>query len=179
MRPLTPAQYRVYLEATFGDYANEVLDLYPAATKAQVRHQLSRILTEMGFAASARFAAASVADASSSPAYLYQFTRAPLAAERRLGMPEGAFHGLEIPYVFGRVGLFGAQAPVDVRLSDDIMAMWTRFAATGDPNAPGEQLWPAYDRATDRHLELGVTTAAGTGLSTEACDLADQIRLGD
>jgi para-nitrobenzyl esterase len=180
MQPLTPAQYRAYLRRSFGTDAAAVYALYPATTTAQVLPALSRLLTEMGFAASARFAAASMgAPGLDSPAYLYQFTRVPTAAADMPGFPEGAFHGLEIPYVFGQAGLFGVQDPVDLGLSEQMMAMWTRFAAAGDPNEPGSDLWPAYDPATDRHLELGDTVRVKSGLYKEACDLADRIRLPD
>ena len=134
----------------------------------------------MGFAATARFAAAPmddpVVDASS---YLYQFTRVPPDAAKTPGFPDGAFHGLEIPYVFGKVADFGVRDPIDLDLSERIMAMWTRFAATGDPNGPGSDLWPSYDRAADRHLELGDTIEVKAGLYKRACDLADAIRLSE
>ncbi len=65
----------------------------------------------------------------------------------------------------------------DLDLSRQTMAMWTRFAATGDPNAAGKVIWPAYDPATDRHLELGAGLRVRSHLYTQACDLADRIRL--
>lgn len=176
MRPLTPAQYRAYVRATFGEYADDVLALYPASTSNEVRRAMSRMLTEMGFASSARFAAAAVAEGGQARAFLYQFTRVPPLAGEQFGLPKGAFHGLEIPYVFGQAELFGVNDPVDLRLSEAMMGMWTRFAATGDPNEAGDALWPPYSPDDDRHLELGDRIIPGAGLYTEACDLADEIR---
>ena len=176
----TPAQYRAYIRAAFGDNADAVLALYPASTQEQVLPALSRLLTEMGFAGTARFAAAAMDDPGiEAPAYLYQFTRVPPEAATMPGFPNGAFHGLEIPYVFGKAEDFGAQDPVDLELSEQMMAMWTRFAASGDPNKPGSDRWPAYDPSTDRHLELGDAIEVKAGLYKEACDLADEIRLSD
>ena len=105
--------------------------------------------------------------------YLYEFTRVPF------DNPLGAFHAVEIPYVFGTLGLFdrlGLVQPVDRELSMRMMTYWTRFAATGDPNGEGEALWPEYREATDLHLELGDTITVGTGLYDEACDFADRVR---
>ncbi len=145
------------------------------------------MLTEVGFASTARFAARSMSappgEASGSviggypratSTYLYQFTRVPF--ENVLG----AFHGVEIPYVFGTADLFsslGALEQTDFDLSDVIMGYWTRFAATGDPNGGTTYpVWPRYEGLSDRHLELGDSIRVGEGLYQEACDLADRMR---
>lgn len=173
-----PDQYREYVRGLLGEHASAVLALYPADTKEQVSKALSRMVTEMGFAATARFAAICMNyPGIKSPAYLYQFTRVPTEAIRLPGVPEGAFHGLEIPYVFGKADTFGVQNPVDHSLSEEMMGMWARFAATGNPNKPGSDLWPTYDRSADRYLELGDTIVVKAELYKKACDLADSIRV--
>jgi len=178
MGEVSVAEYRSYVEALYPDHADEVLALYPVETDEDVLPALSRILTEMGFASTARFAAASMdSPGIESPAYLYLFRREPDVSLP--GFPDGAFHGIEIPYVFGKTGLFGVEDGTDAELSDEIMALWTRFAATGDPDPPDGELWPPYDPAPDRYLELGDTVAVESGYCTEACDLADRIRLGE
>ncbi|MFX0082667.1 MAG: carboxylesterase/lipase family protein [Candidatus Hodarchaeota archaeon] len=86
-----------------------------------------------------------------------------------------AFHGLEIPYVFGDVqeGLKssvmlnlsrtgGAKQPdpgideLDDQISNKMMDMWVQFAKTGDPNIQGkiadETTWTPYDSAKDNFL---------------------------
>lgn len=105
-----------------------------------------------------------------SSAYLYQFSRVP--SVRVPGFPRGAFHGLKVACVFGKMGTFDVRDPVDLRLSDEIVRLWTRFAARGDPNGTGEEVWPTYDPGTDRHLELGEALVVETGLYKAACDLA-------
>jgi len=173
---IPPAQYTQYMNRIFGSYAGEALALYPPpATGTEVTKPLSRMLTEVGFASTARFAARQMGGGGTSPApaYLYQFTRVPL------GNPLGAFHSVEIPYVFGNTGLFaglGTLEQTDFDLSDAIMGYWVRFATTGDPNGGGAPQWPEYWAVTDEHLELGDTIKTGAGLYKEACDLADKVR---
>lgn len=159
------------MEGIFGPFAEEALALYPVTTAADISGAFSRMLTEVGFASTARFAAGVMSEVA--PAYLYQFTRVPL------GNPLGAFHGVEIPYVFGNAGLFTALGEIeeaDYRLSEALMGYWTRFAATGDPNGESAVAWPRYDRVEDQHLELGDTIRVGSGLYKAACDLADRVR---
>ena len=172
---VSPAEYGVTMEAIFGDLAGEALALYPMGAGDDTLTPLSRMLTEIGFASTARFAAAQ-ASAAGMPAYLYQFTRVPLEKMN----PLGAFHAVEIPYVFGNAGLFEALGQIedaDHELSSAIMDYWTRFAATGDPNGGSDPQWPRYDPAADLHMQLGDTVGqAGPGLYEDACDLADRMR---
>lgn len=182
--------YQAQMLKLFGAHAEEALALYPVGEGGETLTSLSRMLTEVGFASTARFAArcmsAPPVGASGSvigavpqatPAYLYQFTRVPL---KNLLGGLGAFHGLEIPYVFGTIDLFsglGAIEQADRDLSAAIMGYWTRFAATGDPNGgTAYPVWPRYEITSDRHLELGDTIQVGSGLYKAACDLADRVR---
>ncbi len=172
---IPPDQYDTYMHKVFGPYADEALALYPAPQPSDVLPALSRMLTEVGFASTARFAARemSAVNTSAAAVYLYQFTRVPL------NNPLGAFHGVEIPYVFGNTALFsglGTLEKADYDLSAAIMGYWTRFAASGDPNGGGDPQWPAYQAGSDQHLELGDTIKTSSGLYKQACDLADKVR---
>ena len=172
---VAPEEYESAMRTIFGSRFEEGLQLYPMGAANDTLTPLSRMLTEIGFASTARFAAARMG-AAGAPAYLYQFTRVPLKGIN----PLGAFHAVEIPYVFGNTGLFaglGQIEDVDYSLSSTIMGYWTRFAATGDPNGGGAPAWPRYDAASDLHLELGdAVRQAGPGLYKQACDLADSMR---
>ncbi len=183
---VSPAEFKAQMQKIFGQYSEEALALYPVTDAADITPAFSRMLTEVGFASTARFAARAMSDPSAlgveaaasgaapAPAYLYQFTRIPLEN------PLGAFHGVEIPYVFGNIELFsglGSIEEIDYELSEAIMGYWTRFAATGDPNGDDAVLWPVHVRSSDQHLEFGDTVReGGPGLSETACDLADRVR---
>jgi para-nitrobenzyl esterase len=171
-----PSEYQAYMDKIFGPYAEQALALYPAPQPSDVLPALSRMLTEVGFASTARFAAELMSESqppSAASAYLYQFTRVPF------GNPLGAFHSVEIPYVFGNLDLFsslGKIEPTDRDLSAAMMGYWTRFAATGNPNGDAAPAWPQYEANTDQHLELGDQIRTGSGLYKQASDLADKVR---
>lgn len=180
---LDPTVYESQMRRVFGSHADEALARYPVSTENDIEAAFSRMLTEIGFASTARLAARSMSTpvtgtdgeptASASPAFLYQFTRVPF------DNPLGAFHGVEIPYVFGNTDMFspmGTIEQVDIDLSTALMGYWTRFAATGDPNGQGAPVWPKYDPASDQHLELGDTIRISSDLYKEACDFADRVR---
>jgi para-nitrobenzyl esterase len=70
----------------------------------------------------------------------------------------GAFHSLEIPYVFGALRDPTWQwlpfTPDDTALSNLIQTYWTNFAKSGDPNAPGLPNWPAWSDSKKEFLEI-------------------------
>ena len=70
----------------------------------------------------------------------------------------GAFHGLEVPYVFGALKdpawgwlPFGAS---DQQLSGSIQTYWTNFAKTGNPNSAGLPNWPVWTDEKTEFLEI-------------------------
>ena len=66
----------------------------------------------------------------------------------------------------------GEWTETDRQLSETMMAYWTQFAATGNPNRDDLPAWPEYDLSTwapvsvwnDQHLNLDDTVTNGEGL---------------
>lgn len=94
-------------------------------------------------------------------AFVYRFDRSiPGKGEPKLG----AFHGLELPYVFNA---FTARSwrwlPIteaDRKLSAIIQMYWTNFAKSGNPNAPGLPNWKAWNTADEPYLQFSPTGEA-------------------
>ena len=68
----------------------------------------------------------------------------------------GAFHSLEVPYVFGslksREWQWLPSNADDAALSDLIQVYWTNFAKSGDPNASGLPPWPLWTESKEEFL---------------------------
>jgi para-nitrobenzyl esterase len=173
---MTADSYQAYVKKTAGEYAQQVLTMYPATNDEQAKTAEKDVLTLYAFTCPAKAYAAAM-EKVATPAYLYQFTRVPPGASKL-----GAFHALEVGYVFGNlVPILPTPDPeayfdnTDKALSGTMMSYWTQFAASGDPNQKGLPQWPAYKPKTDQYLELGDKIEAKSGLCTEACSLFQKI----
>lgn len=83
-------------------------------------------------------------------AYVYRFTR-----KRDRAGKYGAYHGAEIPYVFGTHDNWLPTDETDLALTEVMMAYWTNFARTGNPNGDELPNWPIHKRGTDQLQILG------------------------
>ena len=160
----TAKGYREWVTASTGPAAARVLQLLPASSAAETERAGLQLMTDFLFTCPARLAARAVSK-SGHQAYLYQFTRVPPGAEKL-----GAFHLLEIPYVFGNQPGWIPRDQTDDRLSAAIMDYWVRFATTGDPNGGTAPVWPAYEPTGEPYLELGDSIAQKAGLVKDICD---------
>lgn len=94
-------------------------------------------------------------------AFVYKFDRSiPGKGEAQLG----AFHGLEIPYVFDtfsdRSWRWLPFTEADRKLSSRMQIYWTNFAKFGDPNGQGLPSWNAWKTGDESYLEFSQSGAA-------------------
>jgi para-nitrobenzyl esterase len=95
-----------------------------------------------------------------------------------------ATHAMETVYMFGNVDKpreweviyflakqSGAKSKdpgvtdTDRKVSAEMMAMWTQFARTGDPNVKGLISWPAYEASSDKYLYIADPLELKSGFS--------------
>ncbi|MDC0770872.1 carboxylesterase/lipase family protein [Streptomyces sp. HD] len=145
--PLTTASYAALIELQHGSRAAAVLATYPASAYPSPNLAYSAVNTDQRFACPAR--SDSRLHGARAPVYAYEFhdPQAPpfIPAPHT---PQGAFHASELAYLFPMDSL--RLTPAQQRLSATMTAYWARFAATGDPNAPGAPAWPRYTAEGDR-----------------------------
>ncbi len=90
------------------------------------------------------------------PVWMYLFAR---VREGRAAADLRAYHGAELPYVFGTHDAWLPTSAADERLTREMMRAWVRFAATGSPDASGapqvagaEPSWWPYGSAVLRRV---------------------------
>ena len=158
----TPGQYQEMVQQQFGDRASMVMSLYPLArfpnSSPFIAHR-----TVMADAFSV--CPALVADqqlARHIPVYAFENDNAATpqsAAARRLGLPLGAFHNGENPFLFPSAAL--TLDPNQAVFGNQIIAQWAGFARTGNPTVDGAPNWPLYNKG---RLVMSLVPAGNSAL---------------
>lgn len=146
----SPAEYTAALQARFGPaLAAQIETLYPVSQFSSPQAAFVRVVGDSALLCSTYDVARRVA-AAGRRTYVYEFARvAPLSVVSLLKL--GAFHGAEIPYVFGSLT---PPTPGDNLLATRMQQYWTRFAEKGRaPRAQGPA-WPRFRPKTYQMLRL-------------------------
>jgi para-nitrobenzyl esterase len=120
------------------------------------------------------------------PVYAYQFDyqHAPYYFPKMPGFEPLAAHTIDIQFLFPlwHGGILGVAHPLNAQettLSDQLVAAWTNFARTGNPNRQGNSPWPQYVSNNGPYLKENVPSSS---TSTDAqfaaehhCDFWDSI----
>lgn len=173
----TLEKYDAALKRFFGSNADDVRDVYPAANDGDALAAWTALRGDVTMGMPIRKLARLQAK-TGSPCYFYQFTRVP---PWEYGERFGAYHGAEIPYIFGsgmRLGHYDGReglSETDCYLSDTLMGYWINFAKTGDPNGGGLPNWPKFSTDTEEHIEFGDAIGAGDHLGRERLDFLESL----
>lgn len=137
------AAYRARLERSFGAATGRVVEAsYPLAAYPTPAVAWATLLSDAAFICPTLRDSGALAR--HVPTYGYRFSdrEAPnfIGAPEAPGLPLGASHGFELPYLFELAPLTVAQR----ELADRMTGYWTAFARTGVPQAPGAPSWPRY-----------------------------------
>lgn len=173
--PVSNAQYTAAInKAAGGDtaFAQQLASVYTSKAYGTRDKAFGALITDQLFACNA--ARDVEALARHVPTYQYEFTEAKTPGIIDPYMAMGAFHGAELRYLFQaklpgptlNVPLSAAQQ----KLADQMVAYWSQFAATGNPNAPAWPQWPPFDANKAASLALSstsITAFSALGFKTD------------
>jgi len=177
---ITPAMVTALINSKLPvAFRAQAATLYPAGTtNAEAKVSYIGLLTDGQFTATTRRIARCISQNQTEPVYRYFFSHKHTVAALT---PYGSYHGMELFYVFnnwenatlGTGPLFKAQ---DDSVQKAMLAYWTNFAKTGNPNASGLVNWPQYQSAPDCYLEIKATPdGSACGLRTAKSDFWDAV----
>jgi para-nitrobenzyl esterase len=148
---ITAQDFERQVKQRYGEFADEFLKLYPAATDEAAKlaqNQSARDAARM----SLYMWTIDRGRTGKTKAYTYFWNHVlpgPDAAQF------GAFHTSEVPYVLNT--LEKSDRPftdVDRKIADMLSSYWVNFATTGDPNGKGLPAWSPADGKTWLTMEL-------------------------
>lgn len=172
----TAAAYEAAVRLQFGLLAPLVLAQYPAASYETPKKAYVAVTTDARFVCPSRRIARAAARSQDEPVFRYFFTH---VLDSSLARADGAFHGLELPFVFGTIDSIRGfrPSPAEKELSKSMGTAWFELARGGKPLLPGVH-WPEYDPVTDPYIRFGNGIGTGTGVRTENCDFWDRLTEG-
>ena len=164
-REPTPEAYAEVVRGLYLDHADEVLALYPGATRDEVIASATDLAGDrfIGFSTWRWF---DLHRRTGAPVYRYYYAhpRPPLEGGGAEGLaggvvegaePQppatGAVHSAEIEYALGNLDTHPVYAWTDddYAVSETMMGYFVNFIRTGDPNGPGLPEWPAASADPD------------------------------
>lgn len=172
----TEQQYQAFLAGAIADpvVRAQVSNLYSSANFGSARFAYVALTSDFKFICPARTIARALANVQTEPVYRYFFTEVPDAPSSSL---YGAFHGLELLFVFGVLDPRGyTPTAAEKSLSTSMQEYWGSFADNGAPIAAGAPVWTRYDPSRDNHLVLDSSAMAmAEGVNSSRCDFWESL----
>ncbi len=169
----TCEQYAADVQSLYGAIASSALQQYPCDQYATPQKAYIALTSDARFICTARRDARSFAKGQQEATFRYLFTH---GVDTPQGKANGAFHGLELLWVFQDLNVSGyTPSQGELALADAMLQYWTQFAATGDPNADGVPQWPQYSAEDDPYIALDDTIKAENSYHSAQCDFWDGV----
>lgn len=164
-QPLTEVEYSAELLLRYGALAPQVEALYPPLRFGTPLKTLIRVAGDASLVCST-YDVAKRFSAQGRKAFTYNFNRVPpllfIAA-----LDLGAFHGLELGYVFGSAG---APTVMDQKLATHMQHYWSSFATIGKPKSEYGVKWPKFKAKTWKVVRFDSPLSEVDGWRKAECD---------
>jgi para-nitrobenzyl esterase len=149
MTPVTAEDYTNFVTNTYGANADKVLARYPLSSFATPQQAEDRVMTDPEQCGNLT-SAGQIAQTVPTYDYTFNYQNAPYYFPAMPGFAPLAAHTSDIQFLFPlwHGGPLGVPHPLngpETTLSNELVAAWTNFAATGNPNGTGNSPWPRFD----------------------------------
>ncbi len=179
-REPTVENYRKAIEQLYGDQAELVVQMYPAASEEQVKQSGTELASDR-FLGYSTWKWVDLHSLTSNQPAFYYFYAQPRPAQREnpnAPVPSGAVHSAEIEYAMGNLDSNEVYAWTedDYKVSRLLQEYFANFIKTGDPNGEGLPRWPAYhSEATFPRLIIDANTRLAPDTRRARYQLLDAI----
>jgi para-nitrobenzyl esterase len=167
--PSSQASFDSAIRAVYGPtHADAIIAAYPLTSYSSPAIAAVAATTDSHFICPARAFARAFAASQSEPVRRFHFSQILTNGPARA---LGAGHGLDLLFVFRPAPVSWLNLTAEeAGLSDSMIGYFTRFAATGDPNAPSAVAWQPYDVTRDTYLDFGTPVRSGERLREAQCN---------
>lgn len=145
-RPMPVDAYREHISKLYGDWADRILEVYPASDEKEVYFALSDIFRDGSFAWGTYAWANLQSRTGKGKVYMYYFDQ----NSQNTIMPSfrgGASHVAEMPFIYGYKFGNGQMTPTEQQMQRIMSQYWINFTKTGDPNGGILPYWTVYQES--------------------------------
>ena len=144
-QPMPPADYQTLIRSTYAQWADSLLQIYPANNDLEAYFALSDIFRDGSFAWPTYAWANLQSQTGQSNVYLYYFDQ----DSQNTILPSrkgGASHVAEMPFIYGYTYGPGMTTPIETHIAQIMSQYWINFTKTGNPNSDTLPYWTPYQQ---------------------------------
>lgn len=143
--PMPVEAYNQRIRATYGDWADRLLEIYPATNEQEVYFAQADIFRDGSFAWGTYAWANLQTKTGKGSVYMYYFDQDSenTILKSRKG---GASHVAEMPFVYGYTYNGGRMTDTERHMQQIMSRYWINFTKTGDPNGDYLPYWTTYEQ---------------------------------
>ncbi len=143
--PMPVEAYQQRIRATYGDWADRLLKVYPATNEQEVYFAQSDIFRDGSFAWGTYAWANLQTKTGKGKVYMYYFDQDSenTILKSRKG---GASHVAEMPFIYGYTYNGGRMTDTERHMQQIMSRYWINFTKTGNPNGDTLPFWTAYEQ---------------------------------
>jgi para-nitrobenzyl esterase len=177
----TKSEFVEKVQRVFGEQADHVLGLFPIKSDEDAVNAGLELTRDELFATTTYRLARNHAR-NGFPVFLYHFAhRSPFHDHQQFceispASRFGAYHGAEVPYIFGTLDVLDRRfTDADRNMCALLQSYWVNFSKSGDPNGAGLPSWPVYQGSSDQVLHIADEVTTGLVPHLDRLELFDRL----